>query len=133
VSQLTSLYNVVLQIHSYCILEEVLLVTHILLFDFKVICQRGDGDYAPLLYVPFVLFAGHDGCWYRVLYGELCRSRMPAGWAFALQEPITGKTSELLLFANGAIEVGEGRVLVAKLKMGLLCVCVFVCVFLCVR
>jgi hypothetical protein len=72
VSQLTSLYNMVAVVHSYCILE-VRLVTRIAedpFIRFEVLYQtRGvDCDHPPLLYGPYVLFAGLDGVWYRVMY-----------------------------------------------------------------
>jgi hypothetical protein len=126
--------------------------------QFSVLYQtRGvDCDHPPLLYGPYVLFAGLDGCWYRVLYdtssvavsgvvepfpikakdesvetksngsgkfdamdrvhkeeigipyhaGWRIVSIKNANWRYwtlVVQEPITGAMSELLLFANGAI------------------------------
>jgi hypothetical protein len=161
ISQLVSLYNVVAMIHSYCILE-VRLVTRVVedpFIRFEVLYQtRGvDCDHLPLLYGPYVLFAGLDGCWYRVMYDtslvgvtedtkpfpiktkdekaetksggskkviamdmvqkEEIRIPYHAGWrivsiknanwrywTLVVQEPITGMTSELLLFANGALD-----------------------------
>jgi hypothetical protein len=161
VSQLVSLYNVVAVIHSYCILE-VRLVTRIAedpFIRFEVLYQtRGvDCDHPPLLYGPYVLFAGLDGVWYRVMYdtssvgvtedikpvpvrakdgkleaksggskkviamdmvhkeeiwipyhaGWRIMSIKNANWRYwtlAVQEPITGALSELLLFASDAID-----------------------------
>jgi hypothetical protein len=162
VSHLVSLYNVVAVIHSYCILE-VRLVTRIAddpFMRFEVLYQtRGvDCDHPPLLYGPYVLFAGLDGVWYRVLYdtssvgvtedvkpfpvrakdekleaksdserkkviamdmvhkeeiwipyhaGWRIMSIKNANWRYwtlVVQEPTTGAMSELLLFANGAID-----------------------------
>jgi hypothetical protein len=128
---------------------EVRLVTRIAedpFIRFEVLYQtRGvDCDCAPLLYGPYVIFAGLDGCWYRVRYDCIARPENPkiekekngrpvmmhreeiriphhAGWrivsvknanwrywTLVVQEPITGVTSELLLFANVAIAVSEG-------------------------
>jgi hypothetical protein len=166
VSQLVSLYNVVALIHSYCILE-VRLVTRIaedpfIRFDLLYETRGVDCEHPPLLYGPYVIFAGLDGCWYRVLYDTssvgLCvdvksfpvrakdekleaksdserkktfsamervhkeEIRIPyhAGWrivavknanwrywTLVVQEPITGATSELLLFADGTIDSSE--------------------------
>jgi hypothetical protein len=161
VSQLVSLYNVVAVVHSYCILE-VRLVTRIaedpfMRFDLLYQTRGVDCDHPPLLYGPYVLFAGLDGCWYRVMYDtssvgvtedikpfpiktkdekaetksegskkfsamervhkEEIRIPYHAGWrivsiknanwrcwTLVVQEPITGMTSELLLFANGATD-----------------------------
>jgi hypothetical protein len=68
----TSLYNMVAVIHSYCILE-VRLVTCVVedpfvRFDLLYQTRGVDCDHPPLLYGPYVLFAGLDGCWYRVMY-----------------------------------------------------------------
>jgi hypothetical protein len=167
VSQLVSLYNVVAVIHSYCILE-VRLVTRIaedpfMRFDLLYRTTGVDCEHPPLLYGPYVIFAGLDGCWYRVLYDtssvgvtedikpfpiktkdekaetksggsdkdegskrlsamdmaqkEEIRIPYHAGWrivsiknanwrywTLVVQEPTTGAMSELLLFANGAID-----------------------------
>jgi hypothetical protein len=161
VSQLTSLYNVVAVIHSYCTLE-VRLVTRIvedpfIRFDLLYQTRGVDCDHPPLLYGPYVIFAGLDGCWYRVLYDtssvgvtedikpfpiktkdeniesknesskklsameraykEEIRIPYHAGWrivsiknanwrywTLVVQEPTTGVMSELLLFANGALD-----------------------------
>jgi hypothetical protein len=167
VSQLVSLYNVVAVIHSYCTLE-VRLVTRIaedpfIRFDLLYQTRGVDCDHPPLLYGPYVIFAGLDGCWYRVLndmssvgvtedikpfpiktkdekaetksggsdkgegskrlsamdmaHKEEIRIPYHAGWrivsiknanwrywALVVQEPTTGAMSELLLFANGAID-----------------------------
>jgi hypothetical protein len=72
VSQLVSLCNVVAVVHSYCILD-VRLVTRIaedpfIRFDLMYQTRGVDCDHPPLLYGPYVMFAGLDGCWYRVLY-----------------------------------------------------------------
>jgi hypothetical protein len=72
VSQLVSLCNVVAVIHSYCILE-VRSVTRsaedpFMRFDVLYQMRGVDCDHPPLLCGPYVIFAGLDGCWYRVLY-----------------------------------------------------------------
>jgi hypothetical protein len=145
VSHMTSLYNVVAIVHSYHVLEvrHVIRVPEDPFVQFSVLYQtRGvDCDHPPLLYGPYVLFAGLDGCWYRVLYDtssvavsgvvepfpikakdesvetksngsgkfdamdrvhkEEIGIPYHAGWRIV--SIITGAMSELLLFANGAI------------------------------
>jgi hypothetical protein len=72
VSQMTSLFNVVALIHSYSTLEvrRVFKTSEDPFLKFELLYRfRGvDCDHAPLLFGPFVVFAGLDGVWYRVLY-----------------------------------------------------------------
>ncbi len=127
VSHMISLYNVVAVIHSYCVLE-VRLVSRIardpfigftLLYETKGV----DCDHAPLLCGPYVIFAGLDGCWYRVMYdsnaSNLYRVKeeiaIPhyAGWKIVsvknanwrywtvvVQHPVSKDVSEVFLFAG---------------------------------
>jgi hypothetical protein len=72
VPHLTGLYNIVALIHSYHILE-VRLVTRIeydpfVAFKIMYSSVGVDCNHKPLLYGPYVIFAGIDGCWYRVMY-----------------------------------------------------------------
>lgn len=76
VSQMTSLYNVVALIHGYLTLEvrRVFRMAEdpFLGFDLLYRYHGVDCDHAPLLYGPYVIFAGLDGVWYRVLYDGFC-------------------------------------------------------------
>jgi hypothetical protein len=77
VAQMTSCFNVVALIHSYNILE-VRLVTRIVEDPFLQLTvlyrmTGADCEHAPLLYGPYVVFAGIDGCWYRVKYESKCQ------------------------------------------------------------
>jgi hypothetical protein len=114
--QMTSLSNVVAIIHSYSILE----VRHVCKIEedpfirFNVLYRYkgADCDHPPLLYGPFVIFAGLDGIWYRVLYDGFTNPsqsreelKMPHGWKIVSVKnanwkylTIVTKTEEVLLF-----------------------------------
>ncbi len=122
VSQMTSLYNIVAIIHSYCTLEvrRVIRIAEDPFIYFNMLYRfRGvDCDHVPLLYGPYVIFAGLDGVWYRVMY-DGCASqqreeiKIPyhAGWKILLvknatwkyltivvQHPTSKQVEELFLF-----------------------------------
>lgn len=94
VPHLVGLYNVVAIIHSYHILEVRLVckVEHDPFIAFKILYSTPDIDccFRPLLYGPFVIFAGLDGLWYRVQYDvgvgekhlkEIVKIPFHAGWS----------------------------------------------------
>jgi hypothetical protein len=95
VSQMTSLYNIVAIIHSYCTLEvrRVIRIAEDPFIHFNMLYRflGVDCDHAPLLYGPYFIFAGLDGVWYRVMY-DGCASqereeiKIPyhAGWKILL-------------------------------------------------
>jgi hypothetical protein len=122
VSQMTSLYNVVAIIHSYCTLEvrRVIRIADDPFIHFNMIYRflGVDCDHAPLLYGPYVIFAGLDGVWYRVMY-DGCASQereeikilYHAGWKIlsvknanwkhltvVVQSPGSKQLEELFLF-----------------------------------
>ncbi len=130
-SHMTFLYNVVALVLSYYILE-VRLVSRVqedpfirstLLYQTKGV----NCDQAPLLYGPYVIFAGLDGFWYRVKYDggrssklkpnkEEIRLPRHAGWKIlsiknanwmcwtvVAQDPNTRKLEELFLFLGGRV------------------------------
>jgi hypothetical protein len=122
VSQMTSLYNVVAIIHSYCTLEvrRAIRIAEDPFIHFNMLYRflGVDCDHAPLLYGPYVIFAGLDGVWYRVMY-DGCASqereeiKIPyhAGWKILLvknanwkyltvviQHPTSKQVEELFLF-----------------------------------
>ena len=123
VQHMSSLYNVVAVIHSYSVLE-VRLVKRIAedpFLEFAVLYKLNnvDCDHAPLLYGPYVIFAGLDGCWYRVKYDsatsyhakEQIKVPFHGGWSIVsiksanwdymlvlVQEPLSRRLSELFLF-----------------------------------
>jgi hypothetical protein len=122
VSHMTSLYNIVAIIHSYCTLEvrRVIRIADDPFIHFKMIYRflGVDCDHAPLLYGPYVIFAGLDGIWYRVMY-DGCASqereeiKIPhhAGWKIlsvknanwkhltvVVQHPASKQLEELFLF-----------------------------------
>jgi hypothetical protein len=122
VSHMTSLYNVVAIIHSYCTLEvrRVIRIADDPFIHFKMIYRflGVDCDHAPLLYRPYVIFAGLDGVWYRVMYDgcdtqEREEIKIPyhAGWKIlsvknanwkyltvVVQHPGSKQLEELFLF-----------------------------------
>jgi hypothetical protein len=125
IPHMTSLYNVVALIHSYCVLEvrrveksndDPFLRFHLLYAD-----QAADTSHPPVLYGPYVIYRALDGTWYRVLYDnhagpvrEQIKVPFKAGWdivaiknanwrywSVALKNPQTGGVEEFLLFAGG--------------------------------
>jgi hypothetical protein len=72
IPQMTSLFNVVAFIHSYHVLEVRLVVRQpedpFIRFATVYQTNGADCERELLLYGPYVIFAGLDGCWYRVLY-----------------------------------------------------------------
>jgi hypothetical protein len=133
VSRMTSLYNVVAVVHSYCIMEirQVFRIDHDPFVGFKMLFEtKGvDCDHAPLVYGPYVIFAGLDGCWYRVMYDssfpnvpnaprvkEEIKIPYHAGWKIVsvknanrrywtvvVQHPVSKDVSEVFLFAGGQV------------------------------
>ncbi len=135
VSHMTSLFNVVALVHGYCILEirqmsqveEDPFIQSVVLYQTKGV----NCDHAPLLYGPYVVFAGLDGCWYRVKYDsgqslklkpnkEEIRLPRHAGWkilavknanwrclTIVAEDPKTRKFEELNLLIGGASRVNE--------------------------
>ena len=79
VPHMTSLFNVVALIRSYCVLE-VRLVSKcqedpFIKFELLYTSRFADCDFAPLLYGPYVVFRGLDGSWYRVCYDKQQQNR----------------------------------------------------------
>ena len=72
VAQMASLFSIVALIHTYSTLEvrQVFNTADDPFFRFELLYRFHDVDcdHCPLLYGPFVIFAGLDGAWYRVLY-----------------------------------------------------------------
>jgi hypothetical protein len=74
--------------------------------------KGADCDHPPLLYGPYVIFAGLDGIWYRVLYDGFTNPsqsreelKIPHGWKIVSVKnanwkylTIVTKTEEVLLF-----------------------------------
>jgi hypothetical protein len=125
VSHMTSLYNVVALVHSYHVLEvrKVSRVSDDPFVHFTVVFQTTsvDCDHPPVLYGPYVIFAGLDGCWYRVKYDSSGMWSLPtkeettipyhAGWKLlsvknanwrywtvVVQDPLSKRLEELFLF-----------------------------------
>ena len=74
VTRMTSRFNVVALIRDCWVLEvRRVFKRHdnqdpFIGFDLLYSVSFADGDYAPLLYGPYVVFRGLDGTWYRVCY-----------------------------------------------------------------
>ena len=129
VAHLTSAYNVVAMMHSYSVLEvrRVIRIADDPFIGFEILYRYNcvDCDHAPLLYGPFVVFAGLDGLWYQVMYDgfeesdqhQQARKEMKiptrpgwkivaikaATWTYltvVAQDPITKNIEELFLFVE---------------------------------
>ncbi len=123
IAQMTSLFNVVAIVHTYHILEVrwVLRQAEDPFIHFAVAYQTNgvDCDHPVLLYGPYVIFAGLDGCWYRVLYDSRAKVKeeikIPyrAGWkilsvknanwrylTLVVQDPVSQRIEELFLLSK---------------------------------
>jgi hypothetical protein len=129
ISHMTSLYNVVAVVHSFCVLEVRLVsrIDHDPFIGLGVLYETNgvDCNHAPLLYGPYVIFAGLDGCWYRVMYDSsssapnvprvkeeiqiphhagwkivLVKNANWRYWTVAVQHPVSKDVSEVFLFTG---------------------------------
>jgi hypothetical protein len=120
---------VVAIVHSYHVLEvrQVTRKEQDPFIHFTTLYQTTgvDCDHPPLLYGPYVIFAGLDGCWYRVKYdGCMSPKRMVTPtkeaiatiphhpgwkllsvksanwryWVMVAQDPVSKRVEELFLF-----------------------------------
>jgi hypothetical protein len=115
---MTSLYNVVAIIHSYCTLEvrRVIRIAEDPFIHFSMLYRflGVDRDHAPLLYGPYVIFAGLDGVWYRVMY-DGCASqereeiKIPyhAGWKILSVKNANWKYLTIVVQSPGSKQVEE--------------------------
>jgi hypothetical protein len=126
VTHMVGMYNVVVIVHSYNVLEirSVAQKAEDPYVEFPSIlhCVQGvDADHAPLLYGPYCIYKSLNGSWYRVRYEgtnepqrELIKVPYKAGWEIlsiksanwrywilVLRNPQTQNVEEYFLFAGG--------------------------------